>query len=371
MEYVRKTEDSLRKPPRYSIADLLDDMVEKGASDLYLCAGTKPRFAIEGSLEDAREDELRDHETESYARLLMTEEEYHDFEEEFEANVSYSTEKGHRFRVNIYIQRSSKALVIRQIKTEVPTIEGLGLPGVLKNLMSNERGMVLVTGATGAGKSTTVAAMINHRNQSEGGHIITIEDPIEFVHPHINSIVSQREVGIDTKSFHAALKNSLRQAPKVIYIGEIRDTETMGFAIHASETGHLVLGTLHSTNANQTLERIINFFPRNFQDQVLLQLSLNIKAIVSQRLLKQKEGGRTAAFEIMLDTPMIRELIKKGDIKQIKKTMLQSTHEKMQTFDQHLHLLWKNGLISEEEAFRHADSSNNLRLAMNGVGMAM
>jgi twitching motility protein PilU len=232
-----------------------------------------------------------------------------------------------------------------------------------------DRGLILMTGATGSGKSTTLAAMIDYRNERLGGHIVTIEDPIEFVHRNKMALINQREVGIDTKSFHIALKNTLRQAPKIIYIGEIRDTDTMMFALHASETGHLVLGTLHSNNANQTLERIMNFFPHEYHPQLLLQLSLNLRAVLSQRLLRKTGGGRVPALEILLNTPYISELISKGDIQGIKRAMSASRAEGLQTFDQDIHRIWRDGLVSEEEAFRAADSANNLRLAMRGIGL--
>lgn len=357
-------------PPRIPLQKMLEDMITQEASDLYLCAETEPRLSRQGQFLILAPHKLTASETEQYAAELMDEKERTIFDAEHEANLSYVLEGKGRFRVNVFVQRNTAALVIRRIITEIPTLQQLGLPEIFRELSLRMRGMILVSGTTGSGKSTTLAAMIDHRNEHHGGHIITIEDPVEFIHPHKKAIVSQREVGIDTKSFHSALKNSLRQAPEVIYIGEIRDTETMGFALHASETGHLVLGTLHSNNANQTLERISNFFPHDFQDQLRLQLSLNLRAIISQRLVKKIHGGRVAAVELLLDTPNVRELILKGEIRMMKTAMMNGRNEGMQTFDMHLHDLWKHGQISEEEAFRNADSANNLRLQMKGVATA-
>jgi twitching motility protein PilU len=355
---------------RIPLTQLLQKMIEMECSDLYLAAGTEPKYSVHGNFINAAEGVLKPEDTHAYAMELMRPEEQEEFAREMEINLSYSLSGAGRFRVNIYTQRGTVGLVIRRITVLIPSLEQLGLPDHLGELIMQERGLVLVTGATGTGKSTTLAAMINYRNDRMGGHIITIEDPVEFIHPHKKSLISQREVGIDTKSFHIALKNSLRQAPKVIYIGEIRDTDTMSFALHAAETGHLVLGTLHSNNANQTLERIANFFPHEYLPQLFLQLSLNLRAIISQRLLRRKTGGRVAALEIMMNTPMIAELINKGDVKSIKSVMNASVAAGCQTFDMHIHHLWTQGFISEEEAFRHADSANNLRLRMRGVAVA-
>jgi twitching motility protein PilU len=357
-------------PPRIPLVKMLQDMIRLEASDLFLCAHTEPKASRQGQFVRFAEGVLTPEETQHYAYELMNEEERTLFEQEKEANLSHNIEGKGRFRVNVFVQRGTTALVIRRITTNIPTLKELALPEILSELILKPRGLILVTGATGSGKSTTLAAMIDHRNEHHGGHIITIEDPVEFIHPHKKAIVSQREVGIDTKSFHVALKNSLRQAPEVIYIGEIRDTDTMGFALHASETGHLVLGTLHSNNANQTLERITNFFPQDFYAQLRLQLSLNLRAIISQRLVKKIAGGRTAAMEILLDTPTVKELVLKGEIRMIKTAMMNGRNEGMRTFDMHLHELWQRGLISEEEAFRNADSANNVRLQMKGVAIA-
>jgi twitching motility protein PilU len=274
-----------------------------------------------------------------------------------------------RFRVNIFRQRGSVGLVIRRVKVDPLTLDELGLPPVLKDLAMSRRGLALVVGATGSGKSTTLAAMVDHRNSSEAGHIVTIEDPIEFVHRHKSSIVTQREVGFDTHSFQAALKNTLRQAPDVILIGEIRDTETMEAAITFAETGHLCLATLHSNNANQAIERIMNFFPPERHAQIYLQLSLNLRAIVSQRLIPSREGKRVAGLEVLIDTPRIKDLIKKGDIDVLKEAMEQGIQEGCQTFDQALFTLVKEGRITLEQALAHADSANNLRLKIKLAGL--
>ncbi|MBX3727622.1 MAG: PilT/PilU family type 4a pilus ATPase [Candidatus Sumerlaeia bacterium] len=354
---------------RIPLNDLLQDMVTKEASDLYICPGSEPKLSLHGKFVSAANFTVLPKDSHAYAYEIMREQEREEFEQELEVNLSYALPGIARFRVNIYTQRGSVGLVIRRITENIPSLEELGMPSRLGQLVMAERGLVLVTGPTGSGKSTTLAAMINYRNQKGGGHIITIEDPIEFVHRHNQCIITQREVGIDTKSFHMALKNSLRQAPKVIFIGEIRDTETMGFALHASETGHLVLATLHSNNANQTLERISNFFPHDYQEQLFLQLSLNLRAIISQRLLPKRGGGRVAALEIMLATPTITELVQKGEIKAIKSAMAQTTNQGNQTFDIHIHQLWEQGLVTEEDAFQFADSANNLRLRMRGIAV--
>ena len=267
-----------------------------------------------------------------------------------------------RFRVNIFLQRGHVGLVLRQIKIQIKTIDEMGLPQTLKEIVMSKRGLVLVVGATGSGKSTTLAAMIDHRNANQQGHIITIEDPIEFIHPHKKSVVTQREVGFDTNSFFNALKNTLRQAPDVILIGEIRDTETMEDAIAFAETGHLALGTLHANNANQALERILNFFPIERHGQIYMQLSLNLRAIVSQRLIPSVDGRRVAAIEILLDTPRVKDLIQKGEIGLLKETMAAGYQEGMQTFDQHIHDLYVAGRIDYDNALAHADSPNDLRL---------
>ena len=354
---------------RVPIRALLQHMIDHNATDIYLSPTAAAKMTMQGNFVDATAAPLSDEDTIAYAKELMKQSEVEEFEREKEINISYQFNEQARFRVNIYTQRDYVNLVIRRIAVQIPALEELGLPQTMGELVMQDRGLILVTGATGSGKSTSVAAMIDYRNTRVGGHIITIEDPIEFIHPNKMSLVSQREVGIDTRSFHVALKNTLRQAPKVIYIGEIRDTDTMGFAMHAAETGHLVLATLHSNNSYQTLERILNFFDREYHEQLLLQLSLNLRAIISQRLVRKVGGGRIAALEVMLNTPTISELVQKGDIKGVRGAIASSTKQGLQTFDMHLHQLWANGLISEEEAFKNADSSNNLRLRMRGVAM--
>jgi twitching motility protein PilU len=286
-------------------------------------------------------------------------------------NMAMSLPGVSRFRVNIFQQRGSVGMVIRRIKAEVMSLDELGLPDILKDIVMSKRGLVLMVGATGSGKSTSLAAMIDHRNLTEHGHIITIEDPIEFVHRHKKSIVTQREVGFDTHSFQNALKNTLRQAPDVILIGEIRDTETMEAAITFAETGHLCLGTLHSNNANQAIERIMNFFPLERHAQIYLQLSLNLRSIVSQRLVPSVDGKRTAALEVLIDTPRIKDLIKKGEVDTLKEGMEQGIQEGCQTFDQALFELYKNGKITLEQALVNADSANNLRLKIKLAGLKL
>jgi twitching motility protein PilU len=286
-----------------------------------------------------------------------------------EMNMAMSLPGVSRFRVNIFQQRGSVGMVIRRIKADVMSIEQMGLPSILGDIVMTKRGLVLVVGATGSGKSTSLAAMIDHRNSNEAGHIITIEDPIEFVHRHKTSIITQREVGFDTHSFQAALKNTLRQAPDVILIGEIRDTETMEAAITFAEMGHLCPGTLHSNNANQAIERIMNFFPSERHAQIYLQLSLNLRSIVSQRLIPSVDGKRVAALEILMDTPRIKDLIKKGEVDTLKQAMEQGIQEGCQTFDQALFALYRDGVINLDQALINADSANNLRLKIKLAGL--
>ncbi|MEH6446368.1 MAG: PilT/PilU family type 4a pilus ATPase, partial [Oceanospirillaceae bacterium] len=298
------------------------------------------------------------------ARELMDDKQWEVFEQELEMNIAISIAQVGRFRVNIFKQRNQFAIVARNIKGNIPALSDLGLPESLKEVVMNKRGLILFVGATGSGKSTSLAALIDHRNANSGGHIITIEDPIEFIHKHKKSIVNQREVGVDTRSFHSALINTLRQAPDVILIGEIRDRETMEHCLAFSETGHLAISTLHANNANQALDRIINFFPEDRQQQVLTDLALNIRAIVSQRLVKTLDGKRTAAIEILINTSTIRDLIAKGDIEGVKEIMGKSASLGMKTFDSSLYELVKAGRISSDEALRNADSVNNLRLRL-------
>jgi twitching motility protein PilU len=344
---------------------LLERIIELDASDLYLTVGSPPVFRVQGVATPSDSPPLTAQDTAALAEAAMSEErQKEEFERVKEMNLALGIAGAGRFRCNILRQRSCVGLVIRQIKLNVPTIEELDLPLVLKDLALTRRGLVLVTGATGSGKSTTLAAMIDFRNSTTSGHIITIEDPIEFLHPHKKSIVTQREVGFDTISFHEALRNTLRQAPDVILIGEVRDAETMEAAVTFAETGHLCLATLHSNNANQAIERILNFFPPMRHNQIYLQLSLNLRAIVSQRLIIGKDDQRVAAFEVLLDTPRVKDLIKKAEIDALKEAMEQGTNEGCQTFDESLFRLAHDGKISVEQALINADSANNLRMRL-------
>ncbi len=344
------------------IATLLNLMVQNGASDLYISVDSKPMFRVEGILHSAGDEKLTAENTEDLAKSIMTEKEQSQFEESNEQNLALSYPKLGRFRVNIFKQKNVISMVIRHIKSKIPTIEELHLPNILKDIISVKRGLVLVVGATGSGKSTTLASMIDYRNENESGHILSIEDPIEFVHEHKKSVISQREVGMDTKDYKTALKNALRQAPDVVLIGEIRDEETMASAIHFSETGHLCLATLHSNNANQAIERIVNFFPLLKQAQIYMDLSLNLKSVISQRLVPTIDGKRTVAFEILLDSPRIKDLIFKGEITSLKEAIEKGTSMGMKTFDESLYDLYKDKKISLETALKNADSENNLRL---------
>jgi twitching motility protein PilU len=344
-------------------------MVEMEASDLYLTVARPVMFRVEGKIRPGGDHVFSPAELETLAQSVMNEKQRREFAETLEMNLATSLPGVSRFRVNIFQQRGSVGMVVRRIKADVMSVAELGLPSILNDIVMTKRGLVLVVGATGSGKSTSLAAMIDHRNANEAGHIITIEDPIEFVHRHKQSIVTQREVGFDTHSFQMALKNTLRQAPDVILIGEIRDTETMEAAITFAETGHLCLGTLHSNNANQAIERIMNFFPMERHAQIYLQLSFNLRAIVSQRLIPSLEGKRTAALEILMDTSRIRDLIKKGDVDTLKEAMEQGVQEGCQTFDQALFNLYRDGQIILEQALINADSTNNLRLKIKLAGL--
>ena len=349
-----------------TIKDLCAAMVKYKATDLYLTSGVPPTIKISGQGRPLGKTPLTGEYTEQLANAIMKEKQCQEFGEKMEMNLSlnYTKEMGSRFRVNILRQRGDVALVIRIIPKDIKSCHALGLPGKLEELVMQKRGLLLVVGATGSGKSTTLAAMIDHRNQNEAGHIITVEDPIEFVHEHKKSIITQREVGADTLSFNHALRNMLRQAPDVILIGEVRDLETMEAAITFAETGHLCMATLHSNNANQAIERIMNFFPSDRHKQIYQQLSFNLQAIVSQRLVRTPEGGRVAATEIMLNTPRIAELILKGKIGEIKGAMQQSSKEGGQTFDMSLVKLCQEGKISHEQAIANADSQNEVRLQL-------
>ena len=352
-----------------NIQDFFTVMVEQEASDLYLTVARPPMYRIDGQIRAIGEHSFTPEELKDLGQDILTEKQKQEFAESLEMNLAMSLPGIARFRVNMFQQRGSVGMVIRRIKADVMSVDEMGLPSILKDIVMTKRGLVLVVGATGSGKSTTLAAMIDHRNVNEAGHIITIEDPIEFVHRHKQSVVTQREVGFDTHSFQSALKNTLRQAPDVILIGEIRDTETMEAAVVFAETGHLCLGTLHSNNANQAIERIMNFFPRERHAQIYMQLSLNLRSIVSQRLIPSVNGKRVAALEVLMDTPRIKDLIKKGEVDALKDGMEQGIQEGCQTFDQALFSLYKEGQISLEQALANADSANNLRLKIKLAGL--
>jgi len=337
-------------------------MVQQDASDLYLTVDAPPMYRIQGVTRPAGSQKLLPEHTEQLAYSVMNKRQQEIFEKEYEMNLAlYYPDLG-RFRVNIFRQRNCVGMVIRQIKMDIKTVDDLQLPPVLKDIAMTKRGLVLVVGATGSGKSTTLAAMIDYRNSNAPGHIVTVEDPVEYVHPHKKSIITQREIGTDTLSFAYALKNTLRQAPDVILVGEIRDVETMEAAIAFAETGHLCMGTLHANNANQAIERIMNFFPIERHPQIYLQLALNLRAIISQRLVPTMDGKRSAAVEILLGTPRVQDLIQKGEVDVLKEAMEQSVQDGMQTFDHALYVLYKQGRIRYEDAIANADSANNLRL---------
>jgi len=345
-----------------NIRELLNVMVKGNSSDIYLTVDSPPMFRTEGITRPYGNEKVIPAQAEEIAASIMTEKQKIKFAESMEMNLAlYYPELG-RFRVNIFRQKGYTAIVIRQIKMEISTIDDLGLPPILKDISMCKRGLVLVVGRTGTGKSTTLAAMIDYRNENSTGHIITIEDPIEFIHSHKQMIVSQRELGLDTLSFSNALKNAMRAAPDVILVGEIRDTETMEAGITFAETGHLVLATLHSNNANQAMERILNFFPHERHEQILLQLSLNLKGIISQRLVPSINEKRVAATEVLLDTPRVKDLIYKSEIDLLKEAMAHGNVEGMHTFDQALFDLYKEGRISYDNALAYADSVNDIRL---------
>ena len=351
------------------VFDLLRLMLSKKASDVFITAGLPPSFKIDGKMVPVSKQPLTPQHTLELVQAIMDEKQTAEFGATKECNFAIHPPSIGRFRVNAFIQQQCAGMVLRTITTAIPTIDELGLPPVLKDVVMSKRGLVIFVGATGSGKSTSLAAMIGYRNQNSHGHIITIEDPVEYVHEHINCMITQREVGIDTESWEAALKNTLRQAPDVILIGEIRARETMEHAIAFAETGHLCMGTLHANSANQALDRIINFFPEERKAQLLMDLSLNMKALIAQRLLPIKEGrGRVAAFEILLDSPLISDLILKGDVHEIKEIMKKSRELGMQTFDTALFELYEAGKISYEEALKNADSMNELRLQIKLKG---
>ncbi|WP_440996449.1 PilT/PilU family type 4a pilus ATPase [Arhodomonas sp. SL1] len=342
---------------------LLQLMVEKKASDLFITAGLAPSMKISGRIVPVTKTELTADQARQVVFSVMTDRQRSEFEATHECNFAISARGLGRFRVSAFYQRNNVGMVLRRIETQIPSVEQLRLPPILNDLAMTKRGLIIFVGGTGTGKSTSLAAMLGHRNQESTGHIITIEDPIEYVHQHKSCIVTQREVGIDTESFEVALRNTLRQAPDVILIGEIRTRETMDYAIAFAETGHLCLATLHANNANQALDRIINFFPAERRDQLFTDLSLNLKAIVAQQLIPTPDGqGRVPAVEILIGTPLVTDKIHDGEVHELKEIIKRSNEHGMQTFDQHLYVLYREGLITYEDALRHADSQNEVRL---------
>jgi twitching motility protein PilU len=343
--------------------NLLRKMVEREGSDLFLTKGFPPAIKVDGTIHKATDNPLSSDQAAIMVRSIMNDKQIKEFDATKECNFAIAPQGIGRFRVSAFIQQGHVGAVLRTITTEIPTLEDLELPPILKDVVMNKHGLCIVVGGTGSGKSTTLAAMIGHRNENSRGHIVSIEDPVEYVHPHRGCVITQREVGVDTETWHAALKNTLRQAPDVILIGEIRDRDTMGYGIQFAETGHLCLATLHANSANQALDRIINFFSDERRQQLLMDLSLNAKAFISQRLVPREGGvGRVAAMEIMLNTPLVADLIFKGKVGDIKEIMAKSTRLGMQTFDQSLFDLYEQSMISYEEAMRNADSKNELRL---------
>lgn len=351
------------------VQGLLKKMVEKDGSDLFITAGFPPAIKIDGQVLPAAEESLTPEQSAVIVRTIMNDKQAREFDATKECNFAISPKGIGRFRVSAYIQQGAVAAVLRQIVTTIPTVEELDLPDTLKEVAMTKRGLVILVGATGSGKSTSLAAMVGHRNENSRGHIVTIEDPVEYVHAHKKCVVTQREVGVDTESWFAALKNTLRQAPDVIMIGEIRDRETMEYGIQFAETGHLCLATLHANSANQAIDRIINFFPEEKRNQLLMDMSLNVQALISQRLLPREGGkGRVAAMEIMLKSPLISDLIFKGEVAKIKEVMAKSNRLGMKTFDQDLFDLFEDSKISYEDAMRNADSKNELRLRIKLEG---
>jgi twitching motility protein PilU len=345
------------------IQGLLKKMVDKNGSDLFITAGFPPAIKIDGEIHRAAEQPLTNDESAVIVRSIMNDRQAREFDTSKECNFAISPQGIGRFRVSAFIQQGYVGAVLRRIITKIPTLEDLELPPIMQEIALTKRGLVIVVGATGSGKSTTLAAMVHHRNMNTRGHIVTVEDPVEYVHPHGRCVVTQREVGVDTENWQSALKNTLRQAPDVIMIGEIRERETMEYGIQFAETGHLCLATLHANSANQALDRIINFFPEEKRGQLLMDMSLNVKALISQRLIPRQSGvGRIAAMEVMLQSPLISDLIFKGDVTRIKEIMAKSTRLGMQTFDQDLFSLYENNKISYAEAMLNADSKNELRL---------
>jgi len=346
-----------------NFADFLKLMVHKGASDLFITAGVPPSIKVDGKITPLTKQALTPEQSRALVYSILNEEQRSQFEANNECNFSIHPKEIGRFRVNVFVQQSRTGMVLRLIKTDIPKFDELRLPKVLAEISMAKRGMVIVVGATGSGKSTTLAAMVGYRNEHSYGHIVTIEDPIEYVHEHKNCIVTQREVGVDTNSFDIALKNAMRQAPDVIMIGEVRSRETMDSAVVFSETGHLCLCTLHANNTYQALDRIINFFPEDRRTQLLMDLSLNLKAIISQRLVPMREGkGVVPAVEVMINSPLIADMVLKGKVGEIRDVIARSTEGGMQTFDQSLFYLYEEGWITYEDALRNADSINDLRL---------
>jgi twitching motility protein PilU len=344
-------------------SSLLKLMVHKGGSDLFITAGMPPSMKVNGRIKPVSESTLTPEQAREVVLSVMTTEQRQEFDKKHECNFAISATGVGRFRVSAFYQRNHCGMVLRRIETKIPSIEDLTLPPIVKNLAMTKRGLIIFVGATGTGKSTSLASMIGYRNQNSTGHIITIEDPIEFVHQHAGCIVTQREVGIDTDSFEIALQNTLRQAPDVILIGEIRTRETMDHAIAFAETGHLCLATLHANNANQAMDRIINFFPEDRRDQLLMDLSLNLKAILAQQLIPTPDGkGRRVAVEVLINTPLAADLIRKGEVHKLKDLMKRSTQQGMKTFDQALYDLYTEGQITQEDALHYADSANEVRL---------
>ncbi|MFZ8963750.1 MAG: PilT/PilU family type 4a pilus ATPase [Steroidobacteraceae bacterium] len=343
--------------------DLLRRMVERKGSDLFITAGFPPAIKIDGEVRPQMDKALSPEQSAVMVRSIMNDRHTREFDSTKEANFAISPPGIGRFRVSAFLQQGNTGCVIRTIQSRIPSLDELDLPPVLKDIVMAKRGLVIVVGATGSGKSTTLAAMLGYRNEKSRGHIITIEDPVEYVHPHRGCVVTHREIGVDTESWHNALKNTLRQAPDVIMIGEIRDRETMEYGIQFAETGHLVLGTLHANSSNQALDRIINFFPEEKREQLLMDLSLNIRSLLSQRLIpRENEEGRAAAMEILIGTPLVADLIFRGEVAKIKEVMARSNRLGMKTFDQALFDLYEARKISYEDALRNADSKNELRL---------
>ncbi|OGT00686.1 MAG: type IV pili twitching motility protein PilT [Gallionellales bacterium RIFCSPLOWO2_12_FULL_59_22] len=345
------------------VHNLLRGMINKKASDLFITAGFPPAFKVDGKMTPVSNQALSPVHTQELARAIMNDRQAAEFENTHECNFAISPPSIGRFRVNVFMQQQRVGMVLRTITTKIPDLDQMEMPPILKDIVMTKRGLVILVGGTGSGKSTTLAAMLGHRNKNSYGHIITIEDPVEYVHEHINCIITHREVGVDTENWHNALKNTLRQAPDVILIGEIRDRETMEYAVAFAETGHLCMATLHANSANQALDRIINFFPEERREQLLMDLSLNIKSLISQRLIPKKNGvGRACAMEILLNSPLIADLIFKGEVHAIKEVMAHSRELGMETFDGALFKLYEAGQISYEDTLKNADSVNDVRL---------